>query len=563
MNGPRRAQSEVVGVVLLLGLTIVVTGATVAIGSDAIDSTQQQVESTNAENVLSHVDAKASLVALGSAESQSIDLPRTDADRYAVNPDAGWVRVRYVNGTGDENLNETMPLGAVTYTNDDAEIAYQGGGVWRSQGNGTMMITPPEIHYEDGTLTLPIISMNGSANGGGSTMTLTQTGASTVVYPNASRDWTNPLTEGTVYVTIQSDYYRAWARYFESRTRTDIDVDDSRQQVTMRLVESTNNPTVGGAIVSTAGDHLRIQSGAIVDSYNSSVGNYSETAAENTSVITAGSVKVQGSGTRVKGDLVAGGDVTVQSGAQITGDLSYGGDLTLRGSDPVGGTVSGDVSIPSLSSADGMINAKRDTLRNDSVNDNDAADDIDASTDSLRDGQTSWELDAGRYYLSDLVLKQDEQLTLDTTDGNIELVVDGRLKLKGDSDVTVEGEGRVNVYTNGPLRVQSDARMVVPDQNAPQLWVYMKSHEQAKIQGHGVFVGVIYGPSSGPNPGVSVRVQSTADVYGGIVGYVDHTQGSGNIHYDEALRGENVFDTEYVATINYLHVTNQTVNVST
>jgi len=562
MSGARRAQSEVVGVVLLLGLTILVTGATVAIGSDAIDSTQQQVESTNAENVLSHVDAKTSLVALGSSESQSIDLPRTDADQYAVHPDDGWVRVRYENSTESVTV-VNRSLGAVTYANGDAEIAYQGGAVWRSQGDGTVMVTPPEIHYEDGTLTLPIISMSGSTNGGGSTMTLTQTEASTVVYPNASRDWTNPLTEGTVYVTIQSDYYRAWAQYFRTRTRTDIGVDDSHERVTMRLVESTDNPTVAGAIVSTAGDDLRIQSGAIVDSYNSSAGNYSETGAENTSVVTAGSVKVQGSGTRIKGDLVAGDDVTVQSGARITGNLSYGGDLKLKGSDPVGGTVSSGVSIPSLSSADSMINAKRNRFQNDSVNDNDDAAAIDASTNTLYDDQTPWTLSAGRYYLSELVLKQDEQLTLDTTSGNIDLVVDGPLKLKGDSDITVEGEGRVNVYTTGEMRVQSDARMVVPDQKAPQLWVYMKSHEQAKIQGQGVFVGVIYGPSAGPNPGVSVRVQSTADVYGGIVGYVDHTQGSGNIHYDEALRNEHVFDTEYVATINYLHVTTQTVNAST
>ena len=562
MSGARRAQSEVVGVVLLLGLTILVTGATVAIGSDAIDSTQQQVESTNAENVLSHVDAKTSLVALGSSESQSIDLPRTDADQYAVHPDDGWVRVRYENSTESVTV-VNRSLGAVIYANGDAEIAYQGGAVWRSQGDGTVMVTPPEIHYEDGTLTLPIISMSGSTNGGGSTMTLTQTEASTVVYPNASRDWTNPLTEGTVYVTIQSDYYRAWAQYFRTRTRTDIGVDDSHERVTMRLVESTDNPTVAGAIVSTAGDDLRIQSGAIVDSYNSSAGNYSETGAENTSVVTAGSVKVQGSGTRIKGDLVAGDDVTVQSGARITGNLSYGGDLKLKGSDPVGGTVSSGVSIPSLSSADGMINAKRNRFQNDSVNDNDDAAAIDASTNTLYDDQTPWTLSAGRYYLSELVLKQDEQLTLDTTSGNINLVVDGPLKLKGDSDITVEGEGRVNVYTTGEMRVQSDARMVVPDQKAPQLWVYMKSHEQAKIQGQGVFVGVIYGPSAGPNPGVSVRVQSTADVYGGIVGYVDHTQGSGNIHYDEALRNEHVFDTEYVATINYLHVTTQTVNAST
>ena len=137
MFGGERAQSEVLGTVLLLGLTVTVVGSTVALGGAALDDSQTRADLQRAEGAMTQLDSKTSLVAHGESPSQRASIG-SNRGRVSIDDDAG--RMRIEAETSEGSANETVTPGAVVYERDGETVAYQGGGVWRSGGGGARMV---------------------------------------------------------------------------------------------------------------------------------------------------------------------------------------------------------------------------------------------------------------------------------------------------------------------------------------------------------------------------------------------------------------------------------------
>ncbi len=242
---PTRGQSSPLGVILLLG--IVLTGAVgiVAFGGDAVREGQSRSTTGQATQGMTQLDARAAQVALGDSESQAVRLGG-DGGSYRVAPEVGRVRLVHENWNGtncggcdayagfdnttdDGNTtilyNET--LGAVVYEDGDTEVAYQGGGVWRSSADdGVTMVSSPEFHYRDATLTFPLVRVDGSGGAGGrATARVSRVETAREVYPNATETYPdgetgldNPVQLGNVSVEVTSDYCEGWRSYLEERT---------------------------------------------------------------------------------------------------------------------------------------------------------------------------------------------------------------------------------------------------------------------------------------------------------------------------------------------------------
>ena len=252
-----RGVSSVVGVVLLLGITIVGTGVVVGIGAQAFADAERTTTISQTEHSLTQFDSKAAIVALGESSSQRVDLGPSGDGEFVADDDAGWLRVVHHNATGSSE-NETIynaSLGSVSYRNGDTEIGYQGGGVWERRGNGSVMRSPPEFNYRGATLTLPSIRVTTDSRADGRTTAIVrQANDSRRVFPNESatdgdEDWTdtgapygdgtaysNPVTSGNVTVTVQSRFYQGWAEFFRTRTTGEVSVDHDSEQASVRLV---------------------------------------------------------------------------------------------------------------------------------------------------------------------------------------------------------------------------------------------------------------------------------------------------------------------------------------
>ncbi|WP_332898681.1 DUF7289 family protein [Haladaptatus sp. CMSO5] len=259
-----RGQSAPLGTALLLMIVLLGTTTVAAFGAIVLEDTQQQSELDRAEQSMTLFDSRAAMVALGSSSQQNLGFPNADGT-YNIRDDAGWIRITHNNytGTGGDEIIYNQSLGALVYQTGDAEIAYQGGGVWRKDSSGAVrLISPPEFHYRQATLTLPIIKTTGTGSTSGSTdVTIDSIVQGREIFPNSTdsysdgvTEYNNPLKNGSVNITVKSPYYEGWAEYFVSRTDGKVSTNPATQTVTLQL-ESTADalgdfaiPEKGGSI---------------------------------------------------------------------------------------------------------------------------------------------------------------------------------------------------------------------------------------------------------------------------------------------------------------------------
>jgi hypothetical protein len=271
-----------VGYALVVAIALLGTVTIVALGATALTDIQTSSGTGAAEQAMTQFDSKTSQVALGDSETQTVSVGRTDGS-YEVDPDAGYVKVVHANfagpgatggdadlvsdsATDDDEVIYESTLGAVQYERGDTVVGYQSGGVWKQIADGpSRMVSPPEFHYRGSTLTFPIIRVNqnsgGVESGSGSVdLRTTQDGDPVDVYPTRADGYPsidsdsdghsgpsqpyggvaggddgdgdgghfeNPATNGTVVIYIESEFYEAWATYFEERTDGVVDTSDT------------------------------------------------------------------------------------------------------------------------------------------------------------------------------------------------------------------------------------------------------------------------------------------------------------------------------------------------
>lgn len=232
-----RGQSGPLGVILVFAVVIASSTAVVALGAGAISNSESHLDVERTEKVLTQLDSQGALVALGRSRSQRVDLAATGSNSYGVHDQAGWMNISYENTTGDRNTIFNTTMGAIVYEGSgETTLAYQGGGVWRSgEGNGSVMISPPEFHYREATLTLPLVTLSGD-DSLGSRAVVTHN-ESTQYFPNTDLDpaFQNPLEGGKVNVTVHSRYYQAWGSHFDERTDGEVYYDHPNETVTIEL----------------------------------------------------------------------------------------------------------------------------------------------------------------------------------------------------------------------------------------------------------------------------------------------------------------------------------------
>jgi len=534
----------------------------VLIGATAIGDTQQQADTQRVEHTMTLFDSRTALVALGSAQSQTIPLPQSGGT-YQTYDDTGWMRVVVENTTtGNVEVIANVTLGSIIYEGEDTVIAYQGGGVWRQdRGNQTRMVSPPEFHYQDATLTLPIISIEGGTSVSGGALSVQRNGTADQVYPNATTDDVNPVQNGQVTVTVHSEYYQGWADYFEDRTDGNASYENDQNIANITLTTPSERETVNGGIVSgTPGTELEVDQNSEADSYDSSVGPYSSTQSDDTEIVVAGDVTVYNNGI-IDGNLRSGGDVDLQNNAEVHGDISYGGSYSAHHTSVVTGDVTSDAAIETPESVGGLIDQRVGDIQSSNDNSDHSASITDIETEQCGTGPGGCNLTAGQYYLN--TVDMEGSLEFDTTGGDITVVVDGDVDLGNGAVWDVEGTNRINLYMEGDIDFDNGAQVQVPGDRSRNFWFYMNPDSSADIKNNAEVNGVVYGPGSASEEGVDVDVDQNAHVYGAVVGDIDNLDQNYNIHYDEALKNAEVIPTdESFPVVTYLHVSQNRVNVT-
>lgn len=549
-----RGQSETLAVaiifVLALGSALLIAG----VASMTLEEGRQVAETQSGIQTMTELDSRASLVALEGGESTTMDVrSRAGGGRVSVDR-SGEIRFVMQGPNGTIWRNEST-LGTITYANGNRRIAYQGGGVWRRTvgANGSVMVSPPEVHYRQGTLTLPMINITGTERGI-STVRITKK-SSERIYPIPSRgeNRSNPVVEGNqLTLFVKSDYYQGWAQYFRDRIGANVTVLHGDQTVRVDLVAPVSQFAVDSGLISVGtGAPIDMQgtgnNPTFVDSYNSCCGgNYSTTAGRNGTVRSPSGLD-QGGETFIKGTVNTGGDIEFAGNNNtIFGDAWHQGIIN-----PQNGRITGQndsngsgVEIPPI---DATVNQRVNSICSN-------------GTTQLGGGDT---VGPGEHCHSGDLTLNGGTLTIDVSNDSVDLAVDGDLTLKSSAAIEVVGttgnNHTVELWLGGKSVTLTSSEITVPDQESPAFRLFAKSGTDIDLRGQGggasKFVGLLYAPTT-RGAGGSLDMQSDSDLYGAAVTGEVSMQAGSAVHYDQALEGFTFQRSGTPASrLSYLYVT--------
>lgn len=165
-----RGISNLVGVVLLIGMAVSGAVLIVVLGSGALEETEKQGRLKTAEQGLQEVSSRLQELRVGGGQMETsftlpqnakgdIQIQETTTVELIANDNEGWSR---------DCTSGAVDIGTITYENNDGDVVgYEAGGVWRSSpGGGSWMVSAPDVAYQNGRLEMSVSQIGGSIGSG-------------------------------------------------------------------------------------------------------------------------------------------------------------------------------------------------------------------------------------------------------------------------------------------------------------------------------------------------------------------------------------------------------------
>lgn len=211
-DGRDRAVSDVLAFTIVFSIIITSVILTYTIGFGALNDAQAGEQSRNAERAMSALGTNFEAVERGEADSRAGQLALRGATLDVQ--DESTINVTVFDG-GDATTSGDVAMRSVTYDQDDTELAYQGGGVFRSDDGNSVLVQEPHLRCSDDRAVVTVVQLVSDQDGiGGSTSVEVEAdavgGGPSLVYPDESR------SAGADNVTLELDDTRhdeAWDRY--------------------------------------------------------------------------------------------------------------------------------------------------------------------------------------------------------------------------------------------------------------------------------------------------------------------------------------------------------------
>ncbi|WP_435361242.1 DUF7289 family protein [Haloarchaeobius sp. DFWS5] len=225
-----RAASELLGVVLLFGLVAIGAAAILLYGTVALDTLEERTTLSAAEMTMSQFDSRVS-----SAGSSPVGVSLGQRGNYRVVDDSSLTFA--VNGHA--NCTGSIGVGSLRYSDGDGNrLAYEAGGIWKQTESGTVLVSPPTIRYDDGQLYFGVTNVSGGVSGSVDGVTAYESTSRGKQANGELRDELfgsdDCLPPENVTVTVESDFYEAWGRYFAEELNAS----------TATVTDATNTATV-------------------------------------------------------------------------------------------------------------------------------------------------------------------------------------------------------------------------------------------------------------------------------------------------------------------------------
>jgi len=259
-GGDSRGVSEVTGLVLLLGFVVVTASLTFTVGNQVVADAEADSRAETDEILVKQFDARLGSV-VSAAGNGTTTLALGDARPSQVEVHSGGSLEISVDGGACNASTSLQSIRLTTGTGE--EVAYQAGGVWRRDANGgSVMVAPPDLTTQGGTLSASVVNVSGRITderfhlrkNASASRTRTRDLRTTLYAANCRRP-------DNVTVSVTSDYYRAWGAYLRSEVETDVAVFPGNRTVRFTL----NSSTLPAVVDDSRNEVVDLQDPAIVE----------------------------------------------------------------------------------------------------------------------------------------------------------------------------------------------------------------------------------------------------------------------------------------------------------
>jgi|GEM_PF-3703473 len=255
------AQSEVIAVLLLIAISTASIGVISVYSAPTVLDSTEYISTQSTEKSFLRLSSGVSEISSTDVDSGTVDLELNG--ELLSRPDSVSVNVtqEYPSGSWDNRSLYNGTLGRIAHEDGGEEISYEGGGVFRKQrgSNSSVTVSPPSVYREPNGLGLVVHNITTDPGAVGSSLPVDIDAETERLFPNSSysapgeENKTNPVRNGTVYVTVETRYFDAWAEWFESMPGVsveEVDANDGNGTVRAKLL-SNETPTIRTAGVSS------------------------------------------------------------------------------------------------------------------------------------------------------------------------------------------------------------------------------------------------------------------------------------------------------------------------
>ncbi len=228
-TGPEEAVSESLGLILIAGILTFATALVLMIGYPIYVNSIYDGHMQNMEECFYLVATNGNKVAMYESPSQSSELKLYDGTLYTE--DAGSIKITVYDASG-AIVDETnrLPLAAMAYKLGNTKVSYYMGGVFKKQGDASIILKDPPIYFDD-ALVVHVIKIKNSARaiGGKGLSRITFTSpyysklTQKVSYPSSTVF--NGANNRKVEIKITGEYNDALKRYFEDKLQYTVSID--------------------------------------------------------------------------------------------------------------------------------------------------------------------------------------------------------------------------------------------------------------------------------------------------------------------------------------------------
>lgn len=225
------AVSEVVDVVLILGIMLIAITIITVAGFPALQNMQESGHQENIRQSFIVLGENVNKVVFDNAPSQSVELKLYGGGIWVTGNASIDVELQTWNSSNStvETQATWQQLREVQNEFEGTTISYENTGVWAKYQTGeAVMVREPRFVFSDNLLVIPFAHITGSDGiaGEGLIRVITEGGQPLVyTYQNVS----------SVDITIRSQYYNAWENYLRDSLEMQIvEMDDTNSTVHAR-----------------------------------------------------------------------------------------------------------------------------------------------------------------------------------------------------------------------------------------------------------------------------------------------------------------------------------------